>query len=372
MVAAALASTPGWRYRRCRPGTRTGPGWCGRRARRAATPPRGSGSCSGRRSRSGPTPRWRRSRGPRRRATCGPARPPWCPALRCARRRSSPPPPLRARRRLTGRSRAGTMAAMPHAGANGIEICYEETGDPGARPLLLIMGLGGQLIHWPAELVAGLAARGFRVITFDNRDVGLSTHLDVRRPTCWRSWRPGSGAPPEVPYLLTDMADDTAGLLDHLGIDRAHVVGVSLGGMVAQTLAIEHPDRVATLTSIMSTTGDPDVGLPTAEALAVLMAAAGDDPRRVRRGRRAQQPRVRQPRPGRRRPHPPVVGPGLGTQPRPRGRRPPAGRRPGLGRGPTPCGGWRPHPRHPRHGRHAGPARRRRAHGRGRARTPSC
>ncbi|HET8617984.1 MAG TPA: alpha/beta hydrolase [Acidimicrobiales bacterium] len=162
---------------------------------------------------------------------------------------------------------------MPLAGANGIEICYEETGDPAGRPLLLIMGLGGQLIHWPEELVAGFAARGFRVITFDNRDVGLSTHLDgARADVLGVLASRGSGAPPDVPYLLTDMAADTAGLLDHLGIDRTHVVGVSLGGMVAQTLAIEHPDRVATLTSVMSSTGDPDVGLPTADALNVLMA----------------------------------------------------------------------------------------------------
>jgi pimeloyl-ACP methyl ester carboxylesterase len=179
----------------------------------------------------------------------------------------------RGRGRLDRPVKTGDDDRMPHAEANGIRIYYEEAGDPGDPPVLLIMGLGGQLIHWPPELVAGLADRGFRVITFDNRDVGLSTHLDVPVDVLAVLGARGSGEALDVPYLLRDMADDAAGLLDHLGIDRAHVVGASLGGMVAQTLAIEHPARVATLTSIMSTTGDPDVGLPTAEAMAVLMAA---------------------------------------------------------------------------------------------------
>jgi pimeloyl-ACP methyl ester carboxylesterase len=161
---------------------------------------------------------------------------------------------------------------MPLAASNGIEICYEEVGDPGDPPLLLVMGLGGQLIHWHPGLVEALAGRGFRVVLFDNRDVGLSTHLDAPVDVMAALAAVGGGEIPAVPYLLSDMAADAAGLLEHLGIARAHVAGVSLGGMVAQTLAIEHPDRVATLTSIMSTTGDPDVGNPTWEALQVLTA----------------------------------------------------------------------------------------------------
>jgi pimeloyl-ACP methyl ester carboxylesterase len=139
--------------------------------------------------------------------------------------------------------------------------------------MLLVMGLGTQMIAWDEELCQRFADRGFFVIRFDNRDVGLSTKIEA--PDLDVAAAIGAalaGQPPDAPYLLTDMADDAFGLLDQLGIDRAHVVGASLGGMVAQTLAIEHPHRVATLTSIMSTTGDPDVGLPTAEALAVVMA----------------------------------------------------------------------------------------------------
>ncbi|MEU7830709.1 MULTISPECIES: alpha/beta hydrolase [unclassified Nonomuraea] len=153
------------------------------------------------------------------------------------------------------------------AAANGIEIAYETFGSPGGRPLLLIMGLGAQLIHWDDELCELLAEQGHHVVRFDNRDSGLSTHLhDEGVPTLGTS----------SSYLLDDMADDAAGLMDVLGWPAAHVVGASMGGMIAQTLAIRHPERVLTLTSIMSTPG-PDVAPPTPEASAVLLAAPPTD-----------------------------------------------------------------------------------------------
>lgn len=161
---------------------------------------------------------------------------------------------------------------MPIAGTNGIEIFYDTLGDRSDPTVLFVNGLGGQLIEWPDELCARFVARGFRVVRFDNRDVGLSTHLEGDADVFALLASLGGDAAPAVPYLLSDMAADTVGLLDHLGIERAHVVGASMGGMIAQQLAISHPDRVATLTSIMSTTGEPDVGLPTAEAMGVLLS----------------------------------------------------------------------------------------------------
>ncbi|GAA3666601.1 alpha/beta hydrolase [Nonomuraea antimicrobica] len=144
--------------------------------------------------------------------------------------------------------------------ANGIEIAYESFGSPEGRPLLLIMGLGAQLIQWDEALCELLVEQGHHVVRFDNRDTGLSTHLhDLGVPS--------AGAP--APYLLDDLADDTAALMDALGLPAAHVVGASMGGMVAQTLAIRHPGRVLTLTSIMSTPG-PSVAPPTEAAAAVL------------------------------------------------------------------------------------------------------
>ncbi|MGH9215213.1 MAG: alpha/beta fold hydrolase, partial [Acidimicrobiales bacterium] len=165
------------------------------------------------------------------------------------------------------------MSELPTAKANGIEICYDAVGNASDPTVLLVMGLGGQLIQWDPELCRMIAERGFRVVRFDNRDVGLSTHLEggvdvFRLLTSGASGSP----PPSVPYLLSDMADDAVGLLDHLGVDRAHVVGVSMGGMIAQSIALTHPERLLTLTSIMSTTGDTDVGHPTSEAMAALVA----------------------------------------------------------------------------------------------------
>jgi pimeloyl-ACP methyl ester carboxylesterase len=146
-----------------------------------------------------------------------------------------------------------------------IELYYEQDGDLSGKPLLLIMGLSSQLIAWPKQLVDDLAGRGFRVIRFDNRDCGLSTHLDGvplnRIPS--EMFRP--------PYFLTDMADDAESLLRHLGVDKAHVVGASMGGMIAQLLTVNHPVRVSSLCSIMSTTGNPFVGRPTPQAEAAVL-----------------------------------------------------------------------------------------------------
>ena len=162
------------------------------------------------------------------------------------------------------------MAAMPIAPCNGIELCYETFGEPDDPTMLLVMGLGSQMIHWPDDFCAALAARGYQVVRFDNRDMGESTWFDGGGTAGVQTAIGGGDV--AVPYLLSDMADDAVGLLDHLGTDRAHVLGVSMGGMIAQTIAIRHPARVASLTSVMSTTGDPDVGTPTSEAMSALMA----------------------------------------------------------------------------------------------------
>lgn len=147
---------------------------------------------------------------------------------------------------------------MTSANVNGITIEYEVHGDPDAPPLLLVMGLGGQLVGWPLEFVERLAVAGpFRVIRYDNRDVGLSTHVDAPPPKVRQQLAALlSRRFAKSEYLISDMARDGIGLLDHLGVERAHVVGISMGAMIAQTMAIEHPTRVASLTSIMSNTGD--------------------------------------------------------------------------------------------------------------------
>ncbi|MBB6555211.1 pimeloyl-ACP methyl ester carboxylesterase [Nonomuraea rubra] len=146
-----------------------------------------------------------------------------------------------------------------------IEVTYERLGDPQAPPVLLVMGAGAQLIHWPEGFCAELVARGCQVIRFDNRDAGLSTHFhDAPEPDLPAAL---AGDPSSASYTLSDMAADTVGLLDALGLDSAHLVGASLGGMIAQTVAIEHPARIRSLTSMMSTTGAPGVGGPDREAL---------------------------------------------------------------------------------------------------------
>jgi len=166
---------------------------------------------------------------------------------------------------------------MPRATANGIDLEYDEHGRPGDPVILLIMGLGAQMTSWDESFVRDLAGRGFRVVRFDNRDIGLSSFLD------------GAGTPDlaaaattgEIPaptYTLADMAADAVGLLDHLGVERAHIVGASMGGMIAQTFVVAYRSRSLTLTSIFSTTGAPDVGQPhegVAEAL--FLSAPGAD-----------------------------------------------------------------------------------------------
>lgn len=161
---------------------------------------------------------------------------------------------------------------MPIARANGIELCYEVSGQ--GRPLVLVMGIGAQLVAWPEGFVTALVDRGFQVIRFDNRDVGLSSKIEgAGRPPGIRAAiaRGLLGLPIEAPYTLVDMADDLAGLLDHLGLEDAHVAGVSLGGMIAQTTAITHPRRLRSLTSIMSHTGDRVTGIGSPRALRALL-----------------------------------------------------------------------------------------------------
>jgi pimeloyl-ACP methyl ester carboxylesterase len=175
---------------------------------------------------------------------------------------------------LTGRRVTVNMPPM-RAPANGIELEYETFGDPEDPPLLLVMGLGAQMIWIHPDFCQDLVDRGFFVIRFDNRDIGLSTritdhHIDVLASITGLL----QGDDVEAPYTLLDMAADAWGLCDHLGLDRVHLFGVSLGGMIVQQMAIGSPQRVASLTSLMSTTGDPDVGQPTPDALAALIAPA--------------------------------------------------------------------------------------------------
>jgi pimeloyl-ACP methyl ester carboxylesterase len=161
---------------------------------------------------------------------------------------------------------------MSKAAANGIHIEYETLGDPAARPLLLIGGLATQLIHWDDDLCGDLAKRGHYVIRFDNRDAGLSTKWDEAEQA--NLARHTGGVKSSPPYALDDMADDAVGLLDALGIGRAHICGTSMGGMIAQTLAIRHPSRVLSLISIYSTTGSRDLPPPNPEVLELLLAPA--------------------------------------------------------------------------------------------------
>src|SRR6202171_3120657 len=160
------------------------------------------------------------------------------------------------------------------ARANGIDICYEIFGDASAEPMLLIMGLAAQMIIWDDDFCRQLAGRGFRVIRFDNRDIGKSGKLTGGKrltPIELLKLR-FLKIPVAAPYKLRDRAEDTTGLMDVLGIKSAHVVGASMGGTIAQEVAISFPQRVRSLTSIMSTTGNPKLPPPTREAMALLMA----------------------------------------------------------------------------------------------------
>ena len=157
---------------------------------------------------------------------------------------------------------------------SGIELCYQTFGDRDGEPLLLVMGLGGPMNWWDPELCRMLAARGFFVIRYDNRDTGRSSRIGVRvkRSTLFRAF---TGARVRAPYSMSDLAADGFGLLDHLGLESAHVVGVSMGGMIVQTMAIERPRRVRSLTSIMSTTGKRTVGWQHPSLLAPMLASRG-------------------------------------------------------------------------------------------------
>ncbi len=157
-----------------------------------------------------------------------------------------------------------------NVGPARLDIAYERLGDPLAPPVLLVMGLGSQLIGWPDAFCAELVQRGLHVIRFDNRDVGESTHMTAAPAPNMPAVLAGDDS--SVSYTLADMAGDAAALLDALGIASAHVVGASLGGFIAQTMAIEHPRRVRSLTSIMSSTGDRKVGQPHPQALALFAA----------------------------------------------------------------------------------------------------
>jgi pimeloyl-ACP methyl ester carboxylesterase len=151
------------------------------------------------------------------------------------------------------------------ASSGDIELFYEELGDPDAPPVVLIMGVGAQLPMWPDGFCQRLLKHGYRVIRFDHRDTGLSTKMRgmrARGSIYRRLWRYQFGRPSPVPYTLVDLADDVRGLMDHRGIDRAHVVGASMGGMIAQVLAGGHRDRLRSLAVIMSSTGKPFSSLP--------------------------------------------------------------------------------------------------------------
>jgi pimeloyl-ACP methyl ester carboxylesterase len=165
---------------------------------------------------------------------------------------------------------------VPHIKANGLDIYYESHGPDDAEPILLIMGLGAQMSRWSPALIEALVGAGHRVIAFDNRDVGLTEKLDAAGApdmaavvTALRE-----GRKPPVAYTLDEMAADAAALLPALGIERAHIVGASMGGMIAQLVAADHPERTLSLTSIMSSTGNPDLPRATPEAMARLNTPA--------------------------------------------------------------------------------------------------
>lgn len=167
---------------------------------------------------------------------------------------------------------------MDIAKANGIELAWESFGNTNGEVVLLIAGLGTQMIRWTAPFCAHLVALGYRVVRFDNRDAGYSTHLDAYPAVNFGALAAalGAGERPEVPYTLDDMAADAIGLMDALGIAQAHIVGRSMGGMIAQIMASEHASRVLSLTSIMSSTGNPALPQAAPDAMAMMMQPMPD------------------------------------------------------------------------------------------------
>ena len=159
------------------------------------------------------------------------------------------------------------MSVVRTVPSNGIDIAYETFGEPSDVPVLLVMGLGGQMVAWDDEFCAMLAARGHQVIRFDNRDIGLSTHLDHAAPgnpvSAFLGRRPA--------YVIDDMAQDTAGVVEQLDVGGVHVVGVSMGGCISQALALGHPELVRSLTSMSSSTGSRRVGHPRLDVAAKLL-----------------------------------------------------------------------------------------------------
>ena len=168
---------------------------------------------------------------------------------------------------------------MARIQANGIQIEYEEFGPKNGPAILLIMGLGAQLTRWPVDFIALLTGRGYRVIRYDNRDVGLSHKFDSAGPAPIPQLMADmmQGKKISTAYSLSDMADDAAGLLDALGIAKAHVVGASMGGMIGQLVAANHPNKTNSFTSIMSSTGNPELPPAKPEAMAVLTNRPASD-----------------------------------------------------------------------------------------------
>lgn len=166
------------------------------------------------------------------------------------------------------------MSATQILRCNGVDIAYESLGDESAPAILLIMGLGMQMVAWPDDFCQALADRGFRVIRFDNRDTGLSTHVALtKQPNLILAMLAARlGLPMRRPYALTDMAADAVGLLDGLGLGKAHIVGASMGGMIAQHIAARYHSRVLSLTSIMSSSGNPRLPMPRLDALKALLS----------------------------------------------------------------------------------------------------
>ena len=165
---------------------------------------------------------------------------------------------------------------MAQAKINGINIEYEVHGADNGEPLLMIMGLGSQMTRWPPAFYEKLVAKGFRVIRFDNRDVGLSQKFSGAPSVESVVGALIQGQKPDIPYTLDDMAADAVGVLDHLGIKRAHVCGASMGGMIGQLVAADYPERVLSFTAVFTTTGNPALPPSTPEAMAVLTTRAPD------------------------------------------------------------------------------------------------